>query len=187
MSCTEINVIKKNGKCEQYSETHNSFRGAMAIWLRMEEKYLPEFIPDWAKRNPQWLVDENGQPKRFYRMHQFAENKGKEIWELFSSDKVSRIDKIVLGSTFDWTIVMKENLLELIEAFENFDGITSLKEQAEILKEISNNKQFIGVCWNQTSVNENKWIAFEYTDKGKPKPYNILKQTKHFDLFANLK
>jgi len=193
MSYTEINIIKKNGDCESYDEIRNSWRGAMAIWLRMEEKYLPEFIPDWAKRMPQFLYDEEGKPKKFYRMHQApmdGVDKGKEIWELFNSDKVSRIDKIVLGSTFDRAVVMKENLLELIEAFENFDAVTSLKEQAEILKQIYNEEEAIGVCWNQTSVCQNRWTSYELVENDEDSdwmPYNIFQHDKHFNLFDDLK
>lgn len=41
MSYTELFGFDKNGDAFYYSEVRNAWRGGMAIWQRLEEKYLP--------------------------------------------------------------------------------------------------------------------------------------------------
>lgn len=183
MSYTEIYKFKKSGKAEFLGETKNAWRGAMAIWNILDEKYLPPFIPEWAK-NLQKDLD-----KKYYRSHDFAGKAIKEVWDLFKSESVSETDKIVLGSTFDNVIVLKNDLPKLIEAFRNFKGQTSLKEQADILeKALKEDKNLIAIAWNQTSINSSKWIdTGKYTKTDNPIPYNILKDTEHWNLFESEK
>ena len=82
---------------------------------------------------------------------------------------------------------MKKDLPKLIEAFRNFEGETSLKDQADILEKALSDDDLLAVAWNQTSVNGGAW---ESGNIGKNEdgeeaylPYNILTMEKHWDLF----
>lgn len=181
MSYTEIYKFKKNGNAELLSEIKNSWRGAMAIWDILDKKYLPKFVPDWAK-----LLGTTDQ--EYYRTADMMGEGIKEIWALYKNPNVSEIDKIVLASTFDHVIVLKEHLPHLIKAFREFEGETSLKEQAEAIEEALNNDQnLIAIAWNQTSVNCGVWNSEETTiedDEETHLPYNMLSGNKHWNLFA---
>lgn len=177
MSYTEIYKFKQNGDSEFLDETKNAFRGAMAIWEFIEKKYLPKFAPLWA------MGDTSKEYSRITDLFGV-----KEIWGVYDSDKISEIDKIVLGSTFDGVIVMKDDIPKLVDAFNNFDGETTLKEQATLIEEaFETDDDLIAIGWNQTSVNCNPWLSDEEDEDGEYLPYNILRGDKHWNLFETNK
>lgn len=180
MSYTEIYKFKKDGNATMLAETKNAWRGAMAVWNILDKKYLPPFMPDWAKA----LGETN---KEYYRSSDMMGKGLKEVWGLYDGDKISETDKIVLGSTFDNVVVMKEDLPKLIEAFRNFEGETSLKEQADIFEQALKDDDLLAVAWNQTSVNGDAWQSDETgkdeDDEEVYLPYNILTMEKHWNLF----
>jgi len=181
MSYTEIYKFKNNGDSESIGHTQNAFRSAMAIWCCLEEKYLPPYIPSFI------LIPEPG--KRYYRSMDMIGPGLKEVWGLFDKKNVSFLDKIVLGTTFDNVIVLKENIPQVLDAFRTFERDTSLKEQADIIeKELTTDDDLIGIAWHQTSVSGDKWSLGWYNDTTEEyDPYNILKQTEHWNLFDDLK
>lgn len=183
MSYTELFKFNKEGNAEWFAETKNAHRGAMAVWHRMEDKYLPEIVPLWASKS--MIAERKEKGERFYR---FSPSEMKEVWALLKQDNVSTEDKIVLGSTFDNVIVVRENLLDLIKLFNSFDGQTSLKEQAkEIENLLETDSEFIAIGWNQTSVNGDTWAnAGGYDEDDEPIPYNVLTGDKHWDLFKEV-
>ena len=181
MSYTEIYKFKKDGNAECFAEVKNAFRGAMSVWRIIEKKYLPPYIPTWAIGDT---------PQEYSRASDFTGNGLKEVWGLFDAGKLSKVDKIVLGSTFDNVVVMRDDLPELCEAFRAFDGETSLKEQAEkIFCELQNDDSFLAIAWNQTSVNGDAWESDEtgLDEDGEEiyLPYNLLKHDKHWNLFES--
>ncbi len=195
MSCTEIYGFDKDGNAYLQAEINNAWRSAMAIWRILEEKYLPPYIPDYIKHanwySPEMSFDEVVakncfKPSRLV-MSFIKDNPAQEIWDLAASEKVSVTDKIVLLTTFDKVIVKKENFSRVIEAFNAFEGETSLKEQAAVLREMLGDENCIAAGWNQTSVNANTWSTYNCDDKtGKCVPYNCLTQNEHYWLFDEL-
>jgi len=183
MSYTEIYKFKKDGNIECFAEVKNAFRGAMAIWSNVEKRYLPKFMPIWAM----------GDTSKYYsRVSDIMGGGIKEIWALFETTKISETDKIVLGSSFDNVVVMKEDLPKLIEAFRNFVGETSLNEQADLIEKAYNtDDDLIAIAWNQTSVNGDAWQSNETgLDEDGDEiylPYNLLKEDKHWNLFEEIK
>lgn len=170
MSYTEIVKFTNSGRAKYIGETQNSHRGASLVWRTLETHYLPPYIPYWG------IGREDLKP--FTRQGDMIAMK--DIWNLFSDSKVSRIHKIVLGSTFDKVIVFKKDIPELIAAYRAYDWETSLPEQADIIETFyKKDKNLIAIAWNQTSINSNHWLY--------DKSYNILKQTDHWDLFEDLK
>lgn len=173
MSCTEIVVFTKSGRAKRLADVRNAWRGAMAVWNIMDERYLPAYTPEWARGMP-------NQKERYSRMSDPIESK--KVWDLFVNEKVSMVDRICMGSTLDWCVVLRKNIPELIDAFRKFEGESSLKEQADIIEAAFKDKKYIGVAWNQTSVCENKWNY--YKDRGDTSiAYNLLKDKEHWSLF----
>ena len=77
---------------------------------------------------------------------------------------------------------------KLISAFKEFEGNTSLKEQADIIEEMMKDENCIAVGFNQTSVNGDTWLNFGgYNEENdEPISYNILTGNKHWELFEKL-
>ena len=177
MSSTEIYYFNKDGNAEDLGQVRNSWRGAMAIWNILDDKYLPPFVPEWAK-----ILGKT--EDKYHRSSDMVGNALKEVWALYNSDNISEIDKIVLGSTFDYVVVKKENIDKLLDAFEKFEGETSLKEQSKLIRDsIDENTMAIG--WNQTSVNGDTWVNYGGYDEKKDiyLPYNLNSMDKHWYLF----
>jgi len=176
MSCTEIYKFNSRGKAEGIGETRNAWRGAHAIWTILEDKYLMPYFPSWGTFGEKYNRTSAGMGNPLLM---------KEIWDLADDDRVSNIDKIVLGSTFDNAVVMRKDIPRLLNAFEEFEGETSLKEQAKIIADaLVEDSKLMGIAWNQTSVNESPWGI--YDDRDRYRPYNIKKDTKHWSVFDEL-
>lgn len=179
MSYTELYKFTNDGTAKCFAEVHNSFRSGMAIWQTIETRYLPKYIPSWA----------NGDESReYFRSFVSSGDAVKEVWALFDGDKISKIDKIVLGTTFNNVIVMKLDIPRLIEAFRSFEGETSLKEQADLIEAaFKSDEDLIAIAWNQTSVTADAWKSTELREGEEYYiPYNLLKHDKHWNLFEEI-
>lgn len=195
MSQTEIYGFDQRGNVYFKAGIKNSWRGAMAIWAFLEKKYLPPYIPDYVKAT-NWYYDgisfdevvENlGYAPTRVTSPLGKDNPLQEIWDLADNEELSLNEKIVLYTTFDSVLVKKENMSRVIEAFNKFEGVTSLKEQAAVLAEMFEDENCIAVGWNQTSVNSKTWDNCVYDEKtGDWFPYNCLTQDEHFWLFDEL-
>ena len=185
MSYTEIYKFGKDGNAENLGEVRNAFRGAMAVWMEMEKRYLSPYP------KPMWMDDADYKERGYSRtsasmgLPMGGKSPMQEIWDLGDIERVSKQEKIVMLSTLDNVIVMRENIEELREAFESFDGETSLKEQAEIIKEALTDEDVIAVAWNQTSVNADVWTYYDEDEEYSQ--YNILTGEKHWKLFDDFK
>jgi len=189
MSCTEIYGFDKEGTAYLAAEIQNSWRGGMAIWRILEEKYLPLYRP---LSTPAHIPNEQIESYLGYKPSRCRclENDiaMKEIWNLVDSDNVSFTDKIVLATTLDKVIIRKDELPMVIKAFNDFEGETSLKEQAEILDKMYKDDKCTAVGWNQTSVNSDTWDCYGYDEElDESIPYNLNKNDKHWFLFDELK
>ncbi len=157
MSCTEIYMFNKEGNAELYDDVYNAWRGAMAIWTILNQKYLH---------------------KRFNLSMEFIER----VWKLADDPNTSIADKIVLLTTFDRYVIKKEDIPTVIECFRHDDyEDTSLSEQAEILQSLYDNDDCIAVGWNQNDINCNNWGTYH-----KGKPYNIFKGKEHHYVFDEI-
>jgi len=192
MSYTEIYKFNNDGDAEYFDKVDNAWLGAMMIWRILEKKYLPP-LP-----KPSWMDQDEYEKKGYWRfaavpssLNEDREEPLKPVWQLFGDERLTREEKITLGTTFDRIITMKENLHEVIDAFikfdeENIDYETNLKTQAEILKNALADDDLIAVGWNQTSICQADWDIWD-DKKGEFKPYNIVNNMEHFDLFEDKK
>lgn len=184
MSSTEIYIFKKDGEAEFAFDVRNSFRGAMAIWKYLEEKYLPS------------LESLYGWPKDQYLSRTLSSAGGdmQEVWDLANNTEIPIHERICLATTFDMKAVRRKNLPDIIEAFDKFEGETHLKEQAEKIQELlDDDPDFIGIGWKQTSVNGDDWSNIGGQEscgtcgcscEGEYLPYNILTMDRHDFVFT---
>ena len=105
----------------------------------------------------------------------FDVQKMREIWNLADKPDVPTNERIVLFTTLDKCLVKKEHLDKVVSAFREFEGYTSLSEQADILQELLNDDDCIAVGWHQNSISCEQWFD-----------YNCLKDTEHYWLFDEL-
>ena len=182
MSCTELFGLTKNSVLD-IGETQNSWRGAMAVWTILEKKYLPKFIPDWA-------IALGEQNKEYSRVAVVLGDKNsiKEIWDLANSPKLTKSEKIVLGSTFDNVLAKVESIDKLLSAFREFEGETSLKKQADLIEQaIKKNSEIVAIGWNQSSVNGDTWKSENYDEEIEEYlGYNLETGKKHWFLIEEI-
>ena len=183
MSYTEIYKFKKDGDAEEIGEVKNAFRGAMAICTHLEKKYLPKFIPEWAKSIGEDLT------KDYSRISSMKQEDMKEVWDIIKHPYITDTHKIAMNSTFDNVVVKRENLEKLVLAFREFEFETSLKEQADLIEEaLKDDPDLLGLGWNQTSVNGDTWAnSGEYNEETEEHAsYNLLKEKKHWFMFDDM-
>lgn len=179
MSCTELYGLTKDSVLF-IGETRNAWRGAMAVWTSLEKKYLPKYIPEWA-RSLGRVVDAG--------YSRTSDTKAiNDIWKLFKSPQLTESERIVLGSTFDNVLAEVKSIDRVLKAFREFEGETSLKEQADLIEAaIKDHPEIIAIGWNQTSVNGNSW-ATENRDEESEEyiGYNLQTGTRHWFLIKEI-
>lgn len=189
MSYTEIYSFDKKGNASQAAEIRNAFRGAMAVWKRLEEKHLPPYRPSYV---PAFIPDDRVEEFLRYKPSRCTammdDGAMKEIWNLADNRDVPENERIILFTTFDKCLVKKEDLPAVISAFRSFDAETSLPEQAGVLEQLLQDEDCIAVGWNQTSVNGDTWANFEYDEENDECiPYNCMNGEEHYWLFDELR
>ena len=161
MSTTEIYGIKSNGNVVAYESVQNSWLGGMHVWNTLNEKY--GFGGSWVFG--------------FYR-----------TWDSFNKGVYEDYENVVLGSTFSYAVVLKDDFEKLIDNFEKYHSFypnSNFGEQIEVINSMKTDDDIIGVAWCQTFVADDLW-DFSYDDKNEVIPYNIFKGDKHWNLFENL-
>ena len=161
MSYIEVFAVRTNGDITKYGEAHNSYGGAMYIWMKLKEKYnvtyasLIDFSPLWGKVGT-----------------------------------LEEADNWVLASTFDYVVISKEHLPTLIKHLKTFVATyrsSTLEVEIEILERALRDDTIQAVAFNQTSVNADMWCV--PLSEGEQeligdctRPYNIYIDTGHWYL-----
>lgn len=181
MSYTELFLFNQSGDAEGFADIRNSHRGAMAVWLALERKYLPSLpIPAYAG-----FFEMDGKPYDYHSrtMPSNHEDAMKDIWELANDDRLSDAEQIALATTFDRVVVKAENVGRVVTAFREFEGETSLKEQADAIEGAMASGTIRAIAWNQTSVNGGAWEADYNEETDDYDPYNLDTGGNHWFLF----
>lgn len=192
MSCTEIYAFRKDGNAYLYGTTHNAWRGAIAVWKAMEERHLPPYIPMGFKEAFPGITPEVMRARFAISRTSASLNDDKgiqEIWDLYENPDIPEHERIVMATTFDYALVKRKNIPDVIDAFLKFGGETSLPEQATILEKMLHDPDIIAVGWNQTSVNGDDWgNAGGYDAEAEEHiPYNCLTMEGHWWIFDELR
>lgn len=81
-----------------------------------------------------------------------------EFWDLFYDSRLSLDERIVLGSTYDFVLVKKEDLSQLIKAQKKVFAemkieypTSALKEEYELLESIMND-DFYAIGWHRNNI-----------------------------------
>lgn len=143
MSYTELYGITKKGNFKLVMEIQNAHLGAMWIWNVLFDKYLKS-------------------EKSFSESFQ-------KIWDLIKSPALTKDEKVVLCSTFDFFVLKHEDidifinsLGKFIESFKDGEGKLNpnLSKQIEEIENLKKYNKYTGYIYNQTSVNR-----FDYKTK----------------------
>lgn len=151
MSYTEIIKFNKNGDSNSAGIIHNSSRGAWMVWDILSEKYLGRHFTYLDPKLEQ------------------------ETWDLFRDERLTNTERIVLGSTYDFVLIKKEDIKKVIDAYREFSMLgdnLSLNEQAEILQILEKDVDCIAIGFHQNSVSCDMWNN-----------YNCINGTEHWYLF----
>jgi hypothetical protein len=174
VSYTELYKITKTGNVKPYKEYQNSWRGAMMIWRKLEEKYLPPFLPDWFMPTPNHTS-----------AHRNTVEEMQEVWDLVEDSRLTIQERICMATTFDGYWIKRDIFGAVAEAYDWFAGNytgTSLGEMAQDIHRAIMDTKCYGLCWNHTSVNGDWYV--EYGPNGGIKPYNIFRTNRrlHYEL-----
>lgn len=169
MSRTEIYAVApETGDVELEAEISNSWRGAMLIWTTLAEKY--------GITNP-------GEG----HMLMLREPLLQQLWGLSVDDRLAWWERVILLTTFDRVVILRDDFGRLIEACEqwsaNVGDAGSIPEQGGCFRLIEHHERpFRGICFNQTTVSQSHWWRYaDGDDEGRP--YNVDVDTDWWSLF----
>lgn len=103
--------------------------------------------------------------------------------------KLQPYESAAFALTLDRVVVKREHLLQVaayLEQFaENYKDTEkiSLKARIQVLRDLYEQTNIIGVCWQQ-SEKEDQWLPRGLTEDG-DQPYNIYRDYLHWFLFAD--
>ena len=76
-----------------------------------------------------------------------------KLWELFEDERLTMNERIILGSTYDYVLVKKEDISLVIDAFKSFENESNLLEETGILSSLLNDKTCVAIGW-QSSITD---------------------------------
>lgn len=139
MSYTELFFMNKNKKVIKREKIENAHRGARMIWEQLIELYLDNTS-----------------------LRKLAEkDECDKLWNLINDKRLNKYEKICLLYTFDYALIDRRNIKELINSLKNMHlskEYDSLLEQASIIEvmfEYHKDIYYLGV--NNNNVSTNFW------------------------------
>lgn len=159
-----------DGKAAQSIEYRNAWGGAARIWDALFNRYLK----DPANPLSTWLMS--------------TATGHDDLWALAKRKDLSRHERAVHASTFDWAIIRQVNFIDFASDLRRFaeeypagDRVCHLREWADFIDQCE--AEAIG--FHGTSVSENLW---EIWDDGAEEPvlYNLNEGEKHFEVYEEL-
>ena len=168
MSYTELYKIDKNEDVHLYKEYQNSHLGAMFLWRILIEEYFPKVKYYWE------LLNGDEQYK---------------FWDLHKRDDFPKYLGKVLQSTYDNVVIERCDLIQLSKDFNEFalkydkDNNSHFSKYSEDLnKMLEEDKDFFGICWNQTSINGNPWTVYEENEDEESEKYGEVIEDRCYNI-----
>lgn len=182
----ELVVFDKSGDCKYEFKVETDIN-CMFLWMKLEEKYLPIYRPSYI---PSTIKDEDIEeylryrPSRMIASLSLSEEEERklnyEVWDLVFDKRLTKAERLVMATTFDRSLIKKEQLPDIIEAFKTLNEEYKLSGQIELLDRFNSMEDIIAVGWNQTTVNRNMWLYNRYDEENDTTyPYNCLKGDYH--------
>jgi hypothetical protein len=201
---TEIYAFGQDGKAKLYGTTGQEMLGKTRIWEVLELRHLPPYRYSHIPADvPDSKVEEYAghKPRRILASHGQRSKALMEIFDLASSEKMSRDEKVVLVSTFSDVVVKKEFLPRLINALRTFtdEHNENLLKQADLLEQAFNDPDVWSVAWNQSSMVSDQWDTYNPYKDGEHsnwneydadengvcfirEPYDLTKGSRHWEM-----
>jgi len=169
MSHTTIHKITEDGNMSSGIELRNAWRGAMFIWTEIGKAHLEEAkTPFWSA-----LLD------------------SESVWGLFTDERLSQMERAVLGSTFDKVMVKRENLPKFVGHLREFaqkydaENSSSLLEQASAIEKLLEMTDTYAIAWTQTSVAGDVWWVWDDDDEDFNRYYDYTRDEGHWFLYES--
>ena len=201
MSSIEIYKIDKDGHSFFAQDIKNSWRGAILVWMEMEKKYLPQYIPLILSREIQDMFSDKSKKhswlkKKYVDYSDFRKNidsddlavlglenynrcvgfdisNMKEIWNLCDDKSVDINDRICLWTTFDFSVLKREDIPIVVNAMKHFCCKGIFDKQIKVLENLYKDTDCFAVAWNQTSVNTAYWTPCYNDCEEDEVPFNL--------------
>lgn len=142
MSYIEIIKFKEDKTHELAGKVQNASRHHQVIWNYFAKKYLG---------------------LEYFNVHSDCVEQQK-LWALFEDERLTINERIILGSTYDYVLVKKEDISLVIDAFKSFENESNLLEEADILSSLLNDKTCVAIGW-QSSITD-MWDNYDmFTEK----------------------
>jgi hypothetical protein len=183
MSYTTLYAINSAGEPVQYATYQNSHGSAPAVWDILIAAYVPNGKPlDWNMDKHNFA---HPMPKHW--LFNSSEVFG-TINERIAKGDIPDRDAVVYYTTLDSAAVKIADLPYLVQHMQDFatwwagpmrGRAFSIAAQAEDIQNIYKTHEaegWIGVCWCQTSLSEDRWVpSFDEEDEeeNEGKPYNF--------------
>lgn len=151
MSYVEIVKIKKDNTFESVGRVQNASSHHQVVWNYFAQKYLG---------------------LEFFNTHSSLIEQQK-LWDLFEDERLTKNERIILGATYDFVLVKKEDISLVIDAFKSFENESNLSEQADILAYVLNDDDCIAIGWQPS-----------FTDMWQN--YDILTEKRHWSLLDQI-
>lgn len=170
MSRTEVYAVApEGGNIELMGEIQNSYRGAMHVWTTLAVNY--------------GLIRRGEEGYLLIRPELM-----KQLWRFGSDERLAWWERVVLLSTFDRVVILRDDFPRLIEAFSQWTrhtgGDSSIPIQCDLFRRIAQDERpFRGICFNQTSVCENPWWVGGSCEDEEGRPFNIDRDEDWWSLF----
>lgn len=155
----EIYVKMKRKKCWELAiEVPNAWGGMPHLWMYLEKKYLPSYVPVGADGKPlelEWVKEK--QAKGEYVSRWICASSKKEIEDLQKDFRLTYEEMMVFRSTFDFAKVLGEDIPVYLECLkvvaDECGGIypQQYKELSAFIKAHSIN-DIEAIAFNQTSI-----------------------------------
>ena len=142
MSYIEIIKFKEDKTHELAGKVQNASRHHQVIWNYFAKKYLG---------------------LEYFNVHSDGVEQQK-LWELFEDERLTMNERIILGSTYDYVLLKKEDISLVIDAFKSFENESNLLEETGILSSLLNDKTCVAIGW-QSSITD-MWDNYDiFTEK----------------------
>jgi hypothetical protein len=178
VSSCEVYGVSRRGVVRYVGGARNAFGGAFWVWSNLADYlgYIPPRGPDGREGNERAIA-------LMHAMDGRPDNVFSRTWEhVKPAGRLPMAYRIVLLTTFDGAMVMRDDIPRVCSAMEvvcrRWPSRT-LTDEVELLQRVLTDKRrFVGVVWNQTSVNS-AWS----TESGRP--WNIHRDGGAWDIFED--
>ena len=148
--------MKKKKRWKLAIEVPNAWGGMPHLWMYLEKKYLPSYVPVGADGKPlelDWVMKKGENPSRWMNA-----SSRKEIEDLQKDFRLTYEEMMVFRSTFDFAKVLGEDIpvyLECLKVVADVCGgiYPQQYEKLSAFIKVHSVNDIEAIAFNQTSVN----------------------------------